>query len=93
MIGALQPFVLQVVMSVALFFFGPTALAALCRKASETLAPATTYLQIRLLTLPALILTMVLQARRLTRDACAVAASSPWCCRRRRTAMMHTAAA
>ena len=35
---------------------------ALTRKAPETLAPATTYLQIRLLTLPALILTMVLQA-------------------------------
>ena len=51
-----------VAMSVALFFFGPAALMALTRKAPETLAPATTYLKIRLLTLPALILTMVLQA-------------------------------
>ena len=48
-----------VAMSAALFFAGPTALLALTRKAPETLAPATTYLKLRLLTLPALILTMV----------------------------------
>ena len=41
---------------------GPAGLAALTTKAPETLAAASTYLRLRLFTLPALILTMVLQA-------------------------------
>ena len=41
---------------------GPAGLTALTTKAPETLAAASTYLRLRLFTLPALILTMVLQA-------------------------------
>ena len=50
------------VMTLALFSFGPAALAAICASAPQVAAAATTYLNIRLLGLPAFMAGMVLQA-------------------------------